>query len=172
MRGKRGKDTVKGNKFGRIFLVVFIVGTIIEFCGAMLMRPALEANGGVPWRTDLTALGYVGFLLIGIIYAFSFTFIFLQGYRGHGPVEGVRFGIWATLLASAAPAGKTESGRAARLAAKFSPAARVQARPARVPPAAAARTPRPPRGSARVRRGNRNNSTPAAPARARAFARA
>ncbi|HWG38518.1 MAG TPA: hypothetical protein VN690_12450 [Terriglobales bacterium] len=94
---------MKGNKFGRIFLVVFIVGTIIEFCGAMLMRPALEANGGVPWRTDLTALGYVGFLLIGIIYAFSFTFIFLQGYRGHGPVEGVRFGIWATLLASVAP---------------------------------------------------------------------
>lgn len=94
---------MKGNKFGRIFLVVFIVGTIMEFCGAMLMRSALEANGGVPWRTDLTALGYVGFLLIGIVYAFSFTFIFLQGYRGHGPVEGVRFGIWATLLASVAP---------------------------------------------------------------------
>ncbi|MGH9394322.1 MAG: hypothetical protein ACRD1E_09150 [Terriglobales bacterium] len=94
---------MKGNNFGRIFLAVVIASFVLEFCGGLLMRSAMLANGGVPWRPDPTTMGMAMFALISIVFAFPFTYIFQQGYRGGGAAEGMRYAIWITLLASVVP---------------------------------------------------------------------
>ncbi|HET9784974.1 MAG TPA: hypothetical protein VFP94_08470 [Terriglobales bacterium] len=91
---------MRHKNFGRIWLPVFIVTLVLESVGHMLTRSSLQANGLVPWSLNMTSAAWVGPLVGAFAASLAFTYIFLQGYTGRGIGEGIRFGLWATLLAS------------------------------------------------------------------------
>jgi hypothetical protein len=90
---------MRHKNFGRVWLAVFIVTFVLETVGHMLTRSSLQANGLVPWRLQMTSAAWAGPLVAAFAASLAFTYIFLQGYTGRGAAEGIRFGLWATLLA-------------------------------------------------------------------------
>ncbi len=86
--------------FTKIWIVVAIVSAALHMALEMLMRPSFANNQLMPWHVQPNASGYLVLAAATIVLAAAFAYIFLQGYRGGGAAEGVRFGIWATLLAS------------------------------------------------------------------------
>ena len=82
-------------------LVVFIYLFLIEFVfhafimdgwynqALHLLRPEAESNALFHWM----ALGFV-------ILAFGFCYIFVQGYKGRGIGEGIRYGLYVAITFS------------------------------------------------------------------------
>ena len=90
----------RNQNFTKIWIAVAIVSFVLHFCLELLIRPSFANNQLMPWHVQPNASGLMILIAATIVLAVAFAFIFLQGYRGGGAVEGVRFGIWATLLAS------------------------------------------------------------------------
>ena len=91
---------MRHKNFGRIWLPVFIVTLVLESVGHMLTRSSLQANGLVPWVMQKSPATWAGPLVGALAASLAFTYIFQQGYTGRGIGEGIRFGLWTTLLAS------------------------------------------------------------------------
>lgn len=87
-------------KFRNIWLAVTVLSFLIEAGVGELMHGALTNNGLVPWRLQPDAQAWFALAVAAIVGGFAFAYVFLQGYKGRGMAEGVRFGIWVTLLAS------------------------------------------------------------------------
>ncbi|HXR98786.1 MAG TPA: hypothetical protein VN709_13175 [Terriglobales bacterium] len=83
----------------KLWIVIAIVSAIFEGGLGLLMRSSMANNVIVPWRQPTTANAPV-FMLLALCFGAGFSYIFLQGYRGTGIREGVRFGFWVTLVAS------------------------------------------------------------------------
>jgi hypothetical protein len=90
----------QNQNFTRIWIAVAVVSFALHFCLELLMRPSFANNQLMPWHLQPNASGLAILIAATIVLAVAFAYIFLQGYRGGGAAEGVRFGIWATLLAS------------------------------------------------------------------------
>jgi hypothetical protein len=90
----------RNQNFTKIWIAVAIVSFLLHLGLVQLMRTSFANNVLMPWHVQPNAGGMIVLSAATIILAIAFAFIFLQGYRGGGAVEGVRFGVWATLLAS------------------------------------------------------------------------
>lgn len=91
---------MKGMPFGRIWISVSVVLFVLEGLGHWLINGTLQTSELMPWRGQPTGVGWGLFVLVAIIGGFAYSYVFLQGYGGRGVGEGVRFGLWITLLAS------------------------------------------------------------------------
>ncbi len=90
----------QNQNFTKIWMAVAIVSFVLHFSLERLARPSFANNQLMPWHLQPTVSATIILALATFILASAFAYIFLQGYRGGGAAEGVRFGIWATLLAS------------------------------------------------------------------------
>ncbi|MGH9486559.1 MAG: hypothetical protein ACRD04_03085 [Terriglobales bacterium] len=91
---------MKGMPFGKIWIAVSVILFVLEGLGYWLINGTLQSSELMPWRAAPGAVALALFVLVAIIGGFAYSYVFLQGYRGRGAVEGVRFGLWLTLLAS------------------------------------------------------------------------
>ncbi|MGH9466450.1 MAG: hypothetical protein ACRD1Y_03755 [Terriglobales bacterium] len=91
---------MKGKPFGKIWIAVAVILFVLEGVGHWLLRSTLATSAIMPWRTSLHAITWGLFVAVAIVGGLAYTYIFLQGYRGKGIGEGIRFGLWVTLLAS------------------------------------------------------------------------
>ncbi|MGH9415445.1 MAG: hypothetical protein ACRD01_02350 [Terriglobales bacterium] len=87
-------------KLGKIWLATSLILFVLATGLAPLLRTTLVNNGDVPWNLQLSAAGWILWVLGAILGGLAFSYIFLQGYRGRGLWEGVRYGLWVTLLVS------------------------------------------------------------------------
>lgn len=86
-------------KLVKIWVATAVLSFLIEGGFALLRRGLIAHNAIVPWHApDLH--GFLKLAVVAIVGGLAFSYIFLQGYKGRGWMEGVRFGIWVTLLAS------------------------------------------------------------------------
>lgn len=91
---------MKTNGFAKIWIAVTVIAFLLESSFGRLFQTSLINNGLVPWRLQPAASGW-GVLAVGaLVGGFAFAYVFLQGYQHGGWVEGFRFGLWVTLLAS------------------------------------------------------------------------
>lgn len=87
------------DKFGKIWASTAVLSFLIEGGFGQLRRGLIAHNAIVPWHApDLHS--YLKWIVVAIVGGFAFSHFFLQGYKGQGWMEGVRFGIWITLLVS------------------------------------------------------------------------
>ncbi|MGH9476295.1 MAG: hypothetical protein ACRD1C_08170 [Terriglobales bacterium] len=91
---------MKSMPFGKIWIAVSVILFVLEGLGHWLINSTLQTSELMPWLSHPTAVSWCLFVLIAIIAGFAYSYVFLQGYRGRGAGEGVRFGLWITLLAS------------------------------------------------------------------------
>lgn len=87
-------------KLGKIWLTTSVILFAVATGLAPLLRSTLINNGDVPWNVGLSPVGWILWVLAAILGGLAFSYIFLQGYRGRGMAEGVRYGLWVTLLVS------------------------------------------------------------------------
>ncbi|HXE30207.1 MAG TPA: hypothetical protein VN515_00240 [Terriglobales bacterium] len=86
------------DKLIRIWISTAVLSFVLEGGFSRLMQGAMGRNQLLPWHT-LGARGLWLMAIVAIIGGLAFAAMFLQGYRGLGAKEGVRFGFWVTLLA-------------------------------------------------------------------------
>ena len=86
-------------KLVKIWVATAVLSFIIEGAFAFLRRGLIANNEIIPWHSP-DAHDDLVFVAVAIIGGFAFAYIFLRGYQGRGWMEGVRYGIWVTLLAS------------------------------------------------------------------------
>lgn len=91
---------MKGIPFGKIWIVTAVILFVLEGAGHWLMRGTLATSELMPWRATPNTEAWILFVVIAIVGGLAYTYVFLQGYRGKGIGEGIRFGLWLTLLAS------------------------------------------------------------------------
>lgn len=78
-------------------LAVFVAVQAMEFfISAVLMKAQTESLKGL-WRADMASKAWAMYAASGLV-AVVFTYVFVKGREGKGPVEGVRFGIVIWLL--------------------------------------------------------------------------
>ncbi len=72
-------------------LAVFVVTVVLDYViQGVILKGAYEATRSL-WRPDMASKGWI-IVLVDLIIAFPFTYIFVKGYEGKGIMEGVRFG--------------------------------------------------------------------------------
>ena len=72
-------------------LAVFVAAVVLDYViQAVILKSAYEATQSV-WRPDVASKAWIT-VLVDLIIAFPFTYIFVKGYEGKGMMEGVRFG--------------------------------------------------------------------------------
>ena len=73
-------------------LVIFVVGQALSYLidNVILMRDYEKLNS--LWRPDMESKMWLMYL-VGLLFAFLFTYIFIKGREGKGIQEGVRFGV-------------------------------------------------------------------------------
>lgn len=76
-----------------VYILVALSGYVIH---NMLMASIYESTKGL-WRSPEEMKMWV-FFVVYIFFAFFFTFIFSKGYEGKGIMEGVRYGLYMSLL--------------------------------------------------------------------------
>ena len=78
-------------------LAVFVAGVVLDYViQAVILKSAYEATQSV-WRPDVASKAWI-IVLVDLIIAFPFTYIFVKGYEGKGMLEGVRFGAIVGIL--------------------------------------------------------------------------
>ncbi len=81
------------------FVVVFIVGSGLEaFEHNVLLKPIYDSVPGLR-RTDEGSFLWI-VIASYLVWAFFLTLIFSKGYEGKGMMEGVRFGLYVSLILS------------------------------------------------------------------------
>lgn len=91
---------MRKHTFAKIWISTAIIFFVLESGLGILTLPTLQADSVVPWRLTITPLMWCVDVAICILGSLAFTYIFLEGYRGKGTMEGIRYGLWVTLLAS------------------------------------------------------------------------
>ncbi|MGH9413051.1 MAG: hypothetical protein ACRD0Y_04855 [Terriglobales bacterium] len=86
--------------FGKIWIAVAVILFVLEGVGHWLIRGTLATSELMPWRSRPDAVGWGLLVAVSITFGLAYTYVFLQGYRGRGIGEGIRFGLWLTLLLS------------------------------------------------------------------------
>jgi hypothetical protein len=84
----------------KVWIVTAFVSVIFEGGLGMLMHASMKNNVVMPWHQPNAANAPI-FMLVALCFGAGFSYIFLEGYRGTGVKEGIRFGFWLSLLASA-----------------------------------------------------------------------
>lgn len=88
---------MKDKKLWIGFVVVFVVLSVIDyFVYSVLMASTYESVSHL-FRPEAETKMWIIFVSY-VFLAFAFTFIFSKGYEGKGILEGVRYGIWVSLL--------------------------------------------------------------------------
>lgn len=78
-----------------MFVFIFITDFLIH---GLILKNEYAATAAI-WRTEAEMQGHMIYMLIGqLLIAKYFTFLFVKGYQGTGPMEGVRFGILISFL--------------------------------------------------------------------------
>ncbi|MGH9481351.1 MAG: hypothetical protein ACRD1L_04600 [Terriglobales bacterium] len=91
---------MRKHTFAKIWISTAIITFVLEGGLGVLILPTLQADSLVPWHLTITPLMWTVYVVISILGSLAFTYIFLEGYRGKGTMEGIRYGLWVTLLAS------------------------------------------------------------------------
>ncbi len=76
-----------------VFVVFFILDYIIH---QVILSSAYEETANL-WRSP-EETKMVVMVIVGLIFAFFFVFIFSKGYEGKGVMEGVRYGFYLSML--------------------------------------------------------------------------
>ncbi len=84
-------------KFWLAALVVYVVLAITELIIHSLILKGHYTLPGFRAETEMGGFLWV-FWVIGIVFSFFFTFIFVKGYEGKGVMEGIRYGFYVGLL--------------------------------------------------------------------------
>jgi hypothetical protein len=77
--------------FVAVFVLTFLSNWVINM---RLMMPDYQQTAPL-WRPEMN-LGVIG--IVDLFFAFFFTLIFSYGYDGKGWLEGLRFGIYVSLM--------------------------------------------------------------------------
>ena len=82
-------------KVARVFIPVFVAVFATDFLiHGVLLKDMYMATAGL-WRSESDMKHFMPFMMTGqLITAFFFSWIFMQGYKGKGWVEGVRYGLY------------------------------------------------------------------------------
>lgn len=74
-------------------LAVFVTMFVLDFfIHGMILKPTYQATASM-WRPEMSMPQYCIWMLAGkLVLSCFFTLIFIPGYKGKGPKEGVRFG--------------------------------------------------------------------------------
>ena len=82
------------------FVLVFLVGSGLEaFEHNMLLKPIYDSVPGLRRGADEGSFLWITIASL-LIWAFFFTLIFSKGYEGKGVLEGIRFGVYASMITS------------------------------------------------------------------------
>jgi len=79
-------------KFWLAFVAVFVTAIVLNFVVYGLILGASFQSLPV-WRPDMGSLQWI-YMVISLVGAFFFTFIFAKGYEGKGIAEGIRYGLY------------------------------------------------------------------------------
>jgi len=80
-------------------VAVFVTGMVLDqLIHNVILRATYESLKHL-WRPDMDSLMWIR-PVIGVIWSFLFTYIFVKGYEGKGIMEGVRFGAVIGLFTS------------------------------------------------------------------------
>lgn len=81
------------------FIAVFIAGWALNWLiHGVLLEPQYKASEWL-WRSqDEMMSKYWIMVVTGLFLSFFFTFIFSKGYEGKGLAEGVRYGLYVSLM--------------------------------------------------------------------------
>ena len=87
---------IKRYILGSLAVFVFIYLAEFVFHG-MIMADNYSQHADII-RADEDALAHMGYMAAGfVVMAFGFCFVFIQGYKGTGVAEGIRFGLYVML---------------------------------------------------------------------------
>jgi len=78
-------------------VVVYILVALTDFVVHNMLMSGIYDSTKELWRSPEEMKTWV-FFVTYIFFAFFFTFIFSKGYEGKGIMEGVRYGIYMSLL--------------------------------------------------------------------------
>ena len=80
-------------------VAVFVTGMVLDqLIHNVILKATYESLKHL-WRPDMDSLMWIA-PVIGVIWSFLFTYIFIKGYEGKGIMEGVRFGAVIGLFTS------------------------------------------------------------------------
>lgn len=81
-------------KFLTTWIGIFVGILVTDFLiHGVLLKSAYQASAQL-WRPEAEMQSYFSFMLLGqALVAWFFTWIFTQGYKGSGWIEGVRYGL-------------------------------------------------------------------------------
>jgi len=80
-------------------VAVFVTGMVLDqLIHNVILKATYESLKHL-WRPDMDSLMWIR-PVIGVIWSFLFTYIFVKGYEGKGIMEGVRFGAVIGLFTS------------------------------------------------------------------------
>jgi hypothetical protein len=86
-----------GQKFWLGFVVVFVVVSVVDYIVNMVLMAGLYDATKALWRPmEETKIWLI--YVCEAFFAFFFTLIFAKGYEWKGWLEGIRYGIYTSLL--------------------------------------------------------------------------
>lgn len=79
-------------KFFITFVVLYVVGSILNFLIHIVWLGSTYEQLAYVWRTDMDKYMWVQWVT-ALFYCFFFVFIFARGQQNKGVLEGVRYGL-------------------------------------------------------------------------------
>ncbi len=79
------------------FVAVFVLTFLLDFAVNTLLMTKEYMETAQLWRPQAEMKTGV-ILVVELFFAFFFTFIFSKGYEGKGFMEGVRYGLYVSLM--------------------------------------------------------------------------
>ncbi len=81
------------------FIAVFVITFTLDYLIHNVILSPIYSSEALKhiWRSDMDSKMWI-FPVTGIFFSFFFTLIFSKGYEGKGIVEGVRYGLYVSLM--------------------------------------------------------------------------
>lgn len=81
------------------FIAVFVITFALDYLIHNVILSPIYSSEALKqiWRPDMESKMWI-FPVTGIFFSFFFTLIFSKGYEGKGIVEGVRYGLYVSLM--------------------------------------------------------------------------
>ena len=79
------------------FAAVFVLTVLLDWFVSMVLMMGEYQQTAQLWRPEAEMKTGV-IIIVEIFFAFFFTFIFSKGYEGKGVMEGVRYGLYVSLM--------------------------------------------------------------------------